>query len=397
MSKYACSRDRAYLLLEHTSTLKSILKKELLTPRSSSLTEIGADTDAADLGARKPADLALLKSFGADATRVEEEIVEVFSKKDDYISDFEFTPIHIATLNLYDSEDRERPTLPQLIAFVDDANNAPPGTNWSTWKTKYQRRSPLFLAVIEQFRVSAFEKGTTHKVIHNLLDQKDRKFHWTPLHWASSSGRADKMKILLDHGANPFIQSNLNANIIHAAVECDAQEGLMCAIEIAKKYPKKLDLDGSNIWGETPLHMCAQGCLIDCVKLLLAAGADRNRRQENHQVPLHYCGLSKRGEKRREVVRLLCGAKGESGEHINAQDEDGRPPIFDFLDDPDSLQDLIDHSADLNLLDNNRRSLLHHSCIQNEPRSLALLLAQRNTSDILSLVTAKSEEGNTTY
>jgi len=136
------------------------------------LFELGADTDAADLGARKPADLALLKAFGEDATRTEEAIVEVFSKKDDYISDFDFTPIHIATLDLYDEDDRERPTLSQVIDFVDEANNASPGTNWSTWRSKHKNRSPLYLSIIEQFRNSAFEKGATHKVIHNLLDQK---------------------------------------------------------------------------------------------------------------------------------------------------------------------------------------------------------------------------------
>lgn len=61
----------------------------------------------------KPADLAILKSLADDATHVEREIVEVFSQKDDYISDFEFTPIHIAVLNLYDPGDRVRPSLEQ--------------------------------------------------------------------------------------------------------------------------------------------------------------------------------------------------------------------------------------------------------------------------------------------
>lgn len=43
----------------------------------------------------------------------EQEIVEVFSKKDDYIADFEFSPIHIAVLDLYDPTDLERPPLEQ--------------------------------------------------------------------------------------------------------------------------------------------------------------------------------------------------------------------------------------------------------------------------------------------
>lgn len=59
----------------------------------------------------KPADLAILKSLGAESTHVEQEIVEVFSQKDDYISDFEFTPIHIAVLDIYEPTDPERPTL----------------------------------------------------------------------------------------------------------------------------------------------------------------------------------------------------------------------------------------------------------------------------------------------
>ena len=61
----------------------------------------------------KPADLAILKSLGADSTHVEQEIMEVFSQKDDYIDDFEFTPIHIAVLDLYKPTDMERPTLEQ--------------------------------------------------------------------------------------------------------------------------------------------------------------------------------------------------------------------------------------------------------------------------------------------
>lgn len=36
--------------------------------------------------------------------------MEVFSQKDDYINDFEFTPVHIAVLDLYDPTDLYEPT-----------------------------------------------------------------------------------------------------------------------------------------------------------------------------------------------------------------------------------------------------------------------------------------------
>ena len=62
---------------------------------------------------RKPADLAILKTLTNDATNAEREMVEIFTQRDDYITDFEFTPIHIAVLGLYDPADTERPTLEQ--------------------------------------------------------------------------------------------------------------------------------------------------------------------------------------------------------------------------------------------------------------------------------------------
>lgn len=90
---------------------------------------MGADVESSDVGSRyvlvqwqdqskltrnsKPADLAILKSLPIDSGHVEKQIVEVFSRQDDYVSDFEFTPIHIAVLGLYDSQDLERPSLEQ--------------------------------------------------------------------------------------------------------------------------------------------------------------------------------------------------------------------------------------------------------------------------------------------
>jgi ankyrin repeat protein len=323
---------------------------------------------------------------------VEKDIVRVFAKDDDYIEDFEFTPIHIAVLDLYDASDPERPKLEELIEFVDNANNAPPGTNWGRWKTRYQKRSPLYAAITEQFRVSALESDSARKVIHNLLDQKDRKFHWTPLHWAAVTNRADKMRILVEHGADPFIQSNLNANIIHAAVESNALQSLAYALELSRCYPEQLSINQPNVWGESPLMMAAQGCLVDCVRLLLAEGADRAVRQENQQVALHYAGLSSRGESRRQTVALLCQNGGQDYLPINLQDEDGRPPLFDLLDDAICVEELIRNGADLSIQDITGKNVYHHVCIQDESESLRTLLRLRPSTALLK---QKNHDGNT--
>ncbi|KAL9029778.1 MAG: hypothetical protein Q9196_002020 [Gyalolechia fulgens] len=278
----------------------------------------------------------------------------------------------------------------RLIEVLDNANNAPAGYDWAKWKSRYRKRSPLYGEIIELFRASAAESPKSQKIVHNLLDRKDVKCCWTPLHWASSAGRTDKMKILVDHGADPFILSKLDANIIHAAAESVAVDGLVNALEIWKRHPQRLDINQSNRWGETPLHVAAWGS-VECVRHLLEAGADRDVRHEDQQVPLHCAGLSTRGEIRREIVRLLCA--GESASQVNAQDADGRPPLFDFLDDPLCIEVLTDAGARLDPLDASVKSVFHHASIQNENESLELLLQRSPPNSVM--ITVKDHDGNT--
>lgn len=47
------------------------------------------------------------------ATSIEHDINKAFSQKDDFLADFDLTPIHVAVLDLYESNDRERPDLEQ--------------------------------------------------------------------------------------------------------------------------------------------------------------------------------------------------------------------------------------------------------------------------------------------
>ena len=195
------------------------------------------------------------------------------------------------------------------------------------------------------------------------------------------------MKILMDHGADPFLLSNLNANMLHAAAESKALGGLAEALEIWRRSPQQLNIDQANHWGETPLHVAAWGSF-ECVNLLLQAGADRNARQEDNQVPLHFAGLSERGKLRRGMVALLCADEG--GFHINAQDTDGRSPIFEFLDDTECMDILIRSGAKLDLVDTAGKTILHHAAVQDEYESLDLLLKLSPKS-----ATYKDHKGNT--
>ncbi len=197
------------------------------------------------------------------------------------------------------------------------------------------------------------------------------------------------MKILVDHGADPFLLSNLDANILHAAAESKIDQGLAGALEIWRRYPDQLNINQANRWAETPLHVAAW-CSAACVKLLLEAGADPDAQQEDGQVPLHCAGLSGRGPDRQKIVSLLCGAG--SRHHINTQDVDGRPPVFDFIDDVNCLEMLVSHDARLDLYDYSGKNIFHHICIQGESDALRTLL--RFAEDPIN-ATMKDHDGNT--
>lgn len=196
------------------------------------------------------------------------------------------------------------------------------------------------------------------------------------------------MKILVEHGADPLLLSNLDANILHAAAESKINRGLAGALDIWKRCPDQLNINQANKWAETPLHLAAWSTAA-CVKLLLEAGAEPDVRQEDGQVPLHCAGLSGRGPDRREIVSLLCSAKSKN--HINSQDVDGRPPIFDFLDDPECIKILIHHGARLDLTDDSGKSVFHHACKQDESEALRIML---RLADDTTIPAVKDHEGN---
>lgn len=124
---------------------------------------------------------------------------------------------------------------------------------------------------------------------------------------------------------------------------------------------------------------------------LVEAGADRNVRQEDGQVPLHCTGMTAKGKVRGQIIDLLC--MGGKGDHINTQDINGRPRLFDFLDDASCVEVLVNYGASLDLLDETGKSAFHHACIQNNEETLETLLRLSSPGSVL--VTVKDHDGNT--
>ena len=121
------------------------------------------------LSHRKPADLAILRALAIDSTDTQKKTMNSFPNIDSYVADFGFTPIHIAVLDFYDKADVHRPTLQDLIDFVDDANNAPVGNDWNTWRRFEVGLSPLYAEIVDMFRRAA--NTSPVKPLLNIIDQ----------------------------------------------------------------------------------------------------------------------------------------------------------------------------------------------------------------------------------
>jgi ankyrin repeat protein len=179
------------------------------------------------------------------------------------------------------------------------------------------------------------------------------------------------MGILMAHGADPILLSNLGGNIIHAAVESQFDSGLVAALKIWKRCSDQMSINQVNIWGETAVHVAS--CLsASCVRLLLDAGADPAVQEENGQVALHFAGLSAQSTERLQVALTLCNTEDKA--HINTKDYVGRTPVFEFLDDPACVEVLLQHGAKLEITDDVGRTVFHHACIEGQDTSLQAML-----------------------
>jgi hypothetical protein len=137
---------------------------------------------------RKPVDFAILRALAIDSNDVEQQIMKAFPAYEIYMIDFGFSSIHNAVLELYDVADNTRPSLQDLLDFVDDANNQPAGNNWSIWRRAEAKTSPLYADIVEMFRTTAEKVSSARKVILDLINQPDEKWGWPPFHWQHSQG-----------------------------------------------------------------------------------------------------------------------------------------------------------------------------------------------------------------
>lgn len=266
--------------------------------------------------------------------------------------------------------DLERPDLVTLLDYAEELSCVPNRREiWIQRRWQVRHKSPLYRELIDWFQ-KGWKIGQSGEArLRSLIEQADTVQGWTPLQWAAFVDRKDDFAILLQRGANAFRVTSSGRNVLHQAAESGSDD--VVTFILSRGYHQAgLELDLKDIWGETPLHIAATK-ESESARLLIEHGASLDASQSEGQVPLTHTRYLK-GQERRRSVELLSSMPGP---HINAQDLEGRPPMFHLLDTHPCVELLIERGADIFIRDKKAMNIMHIACVEDRPETLAFLLS----------------------
>ena len=121
------------------------------------------------------------------------------------------------------------------------------------------------------------------------------------LHYASSGGHTDVVKLLVERGVNPTSMAGYSYNALHKA--CTG--GHLEVARVLLQHCFVTNMSDPDRWGWTPLHHAAFGSHSDVVKLLLSKGANPNSQTPLGLTACHIAAA--RGDMDSVMAFLGCG------------------------------------------------------------------------------------------
>jgi hypothetical protein len=178
------------------------------------------------------------------------------------------------------------------------------GRSMTTMRPEKPEAAPLYYAIRLGFRNLA-----EHLIAEHPEHVSARGgFRVTPVHAAVSTGQADILSLLIQHGADVNGRGRTSRTPLFSARLETAQFLL----------DHGADIDARDEFNDTALIYAIILGNIEFGRMLLERGAVVNVRCQGDKTPLHWA--AQRG--RTEVVRLLL----EHGADVNARDENGKTP-----------------------------------------------------------------------
>lgn len=205
-------------------------------------------------------------------------------------------------------------------------------------------------------------------------DQHDKDL---ALAGAARSGDVEAARALISYGANPNVDlSDLAVTENGAGMTMQskgagsvliyaAESGNPDMVREILRYRPKLDMRDRE--GKTALFAAGEyrstdkdGARVECIRLLVQAGADVNARDDEGNTPLHETFLTDVEE---ELLKL--------GADVNARNNDGETPIFTNVDDA-SIPLFIEHGADLTVRNDKGETVMEAAKDKGSTRQEAL-------------------------
>ncbi|OQV12509.1 Transient receptor potential cation channel subfamily A member 1 [Hypsibius exemplaris] len=183
----------------------------------------------------------------------------------------------------------------------------------------------------------------------------------TPLHLAAMKDHVKVVQALLNLNAKKCAQTKLMETPLHIAVRHNALESIECILNACSCAKDLVNMGGWH--GKTPLHVAAMLNSVECVKLLMAYGAD----------PIYGCQIGLNAghvaaARSADAVmwHLLNDAGLDKELLLHAQDEEKRTMLHYAVirGCPSSVRLLIDNGAPMDAQMNDGSTPLHLACTQ---------------------------------
>ena len=146
----------------------------------------------------------------------------------------------------------------------------------------------------------------------------DLRDGFTGLHLACQFGAVRCTQWLLEKNADPMLRNPLNQNALEISATNTSSEQFQVILDFMES-DLDFDLNGSNIRGETLLHLAASAGNLQHTMILLMMGATLNETDVRAETPLH-CA-AKQGHTKVVSLLLSCGAD------LNATSTHGKRPL----------------------------------------------------------------------
>ncbi len=220
------------------------------------------------------------------------------------------------------------------------------------------------------------QESSIHSEVPNSGDiNAQGKLDRTLLHLASEAGEFDKVKLLLDRGANIEVQDKFGYTPIFLAT----QSGKWSIVKLL--LDRGANIDAQDEKGQTLLHFAASGNNLDMVQFLLDRGANIEIQDKLAWTPILYAAQSGKWN----VVKLLVSNGAKFNNEITIQ---GTPLHFAVQEgNLDMVRFLLDEGVDTESQDKDNKKPLHLAVDANRLSVVKLLLdrgASVNVTDMNS-------------